>query len=83
MYAIRVSCLGEQDDHLCIPVYSKAGLNPCCTINTTLAMHSRTDQCISLPWISIIILFLFYVPFPCKGIADFCFFLLFSGTPMI
>lgn len=72
MYAIWVSCLGEQDHHLCIPAYSKAGLDPCCTTNVTFAVHSRTDQCISFSCIFIIILFVFYVPFACKDMVGFC-----------
>ena len=81
VYGIQVSCLGEQDHHLCIRVYSKAGLSPYCTINTALAMHSRTHQCISFSCMFIILLFLFYVPFPCKDmVCFFLCFLLFSET---
>lgn len=59
----QVSCLGEQDDHLQIPVYSKAGLSSCCAISVTLAVRSITDQCISFSCIFIIVLFVFYLPF--------------------
>lgn len=73
MCVFQVSCLGEQDDHFRIPVYSKAGPSSCCTINKTLAVHSITDQCISFSCIFIIVLFVFYVPFSCKDTVVLCF----------
>lgn len=80
MYVIQVSGLGEQNHHLCIPVYSKAGLGCYCTINIALAMHSRTDQCISFSCVFIFILYSLSIQ---RYGGFFVCFLLFSETLII
>lgn len=78
MCVIQVSCLWEQEHHLCIPAYSKTGPLFCCTI--TLAMHSRTDDALVYHEYLLLFCLYFMFHFHAKIWWVFVWFVLFSET---
>lgn len=37
-------------------------------------MHSRTDQCIRVPYVFMTILLVFYIPFSCEDVGGFVYY---------
>lgn len=80
---VQVSCLWEQEHHLCIPACSKAGPRFCCTINITLAMHSRTDDLLVYHEYLLLFYLYFLFHFHAEIWWGFVWFILFSETLII